>query len=419
MSTAVRLWIDPERLRKLFDLSGEVYATRGGSFEVDPYPVFNARREEAPVHEGIPGPMIGFHGEAVFEGLPYPDRPHFTAFDYQTCRQVLLDTGTYMSSPHEPGSEALLHEQTMLYMDGARHRRYRALVQSSFVSRRMDWWIERWVRPTVDELIDLIAPKRRADLNLELCALVPLLTICRSFGISTADTLDIRAAATSDGTGIERFTQIVLPLIAARRAEPQDDLISVLVRAELTEEDGRHHTLSDAEVLGFAFLLLTAGSGTTWKQMGITIDALLDHPEWLVRIREDEEVLDDIIEESLRWMPTDPVFARFATKDVVLHGVSIPKGSVVHLCFASANRDPVRWEKPDEFDPGRPKRRHLGFGVGAHACLGMELARTEIRHAIAALVQRLPGLRPDPDAEPPRMVGVYERGPTSVPVIWD
>lgn len=419
MSAGVELKIDPVRLRELFDLRGEVYATRGGSFEVDPNPIFNARREAAPVHEGVPGPMIGFRGEAFFQGLPFPDRPHFTVFDYATCEVVLRDSQTYSSSHHEADAEERLHEATLLNMDGDPHRRYRALVQPSFVPKRTHWWIERWIHTTVNALIDGFAPNKRADLNVEFCAPIPLLTICGSFGVSVADALDIRTAVTADGRGIDRFVQIVVPIIQARRVQPTDDLISVLVTAELTDEDGSHHVLSDRDVIAFSFLLLAAGSGTTWKQMGITINALLDHPEWLERVRLDRSLMRSVIEESLRWMPTDPVFARFATRDVSLHGVSIPKGSVVHVCLASANRDPARWERPDEFDPGRPVRPHLGFGHGAHVCLGMHVARAEIATAVSALIDRLPNLRRDPAAKPPRMVGVYERGPTSVPVVWD
>ena len=96
----------------------------------------------------------------------------------------------------------------------------------------------------------------------------------------------------------------------------------------------------------------------------------------------------------------------------------MPAGSVIHACFASANRDPLRWERPDEFDPGRPVHPHLGFGTGPHACLGAPVARAEMTTAIDALVEHLPNLRLDPGVSPPRIVGVYERGPDAVPVLW-
>jgi cytochrome P450 len=209
-----------------------------------------------------------------------------------------------------------------------------------------------------------------------------------------------------------------MPIIAQRRQQPQDDLISVLVNADITDENGERHVLADAEILGFAFLLLAAGSGTTWKQMGITLLALLTHPKWLAAVRDDPTVLRTVIEETLRWMPTDPMFSRFTCRDASLHGVDIPSGSVVHLCFGAANRDPARWERPDEFDPGRPPLSHLGFGGGPHICLGMHVARAEMQTAIAAVIERLPKLRLDHDAEPWKVTGIYERGPTSVPVLW-
>ena len=103
---------------------------------------------------------------------------------------------------------------------------------------------------------------------------------------------------------------------------------------------------------------------------------MLERPEWIEAARADRSVLDAIVEESVRWMPTDPVFARFAHEDVELRGVVVPKGAVAHVCYGAAGRDPARWERPDEFDPARPPRTHLGFGRGAHVCLGKNLART-------------------------------------------
>ena len=146
--------------------------------------------------------------------------------------------------------------------------------------------------------------------------------------------------------------------------------------------------------------------------------AMLTNPEWVAAVCETPETLSAVIEESTRWMPTDPAFARFTTRDVELGGLAIPEDSVVHVCFGAANRDPARWDRPDEFDPGRPPRPHLAFGNGPHVCLGMHVARAEIGTAVSTLLARIPGLRLDPDAEPPRIIGMYERGPTAVPAVW-
>lgn len=413
------LSLDPARLRELFDLSGEVYATRGGSFDVDINPIFDALRARAPVHAGIAGELAGFHNpNAVFEGLPYPDRAHFTAFDFATCDLVLRDAERFTPQPDAHAQGSSLHESTMLFMEGDQHRAYRSLVQPSFVPKRAQWWIDQWIRATVDGLLDGLESRGSADLNVEFCAPIPLLTICGSFGVSVADALDIRAAVTSDGLGLQRFYEIVMPIVKARRTQPTDDLVSVLVQAELTDADGTRHVLDDNEVFGFAFLLLAAGSGTTWKQMGIVLMALLQHPEWIERVRADANVLRAAIEESVRWMPTDPVFARFVRDDTELEGVHLPAGSVIHTCLSSANRDPLRWDRPDEFDPGRAPQTHLGFGSGPHICLGMHVARAEITTAVRAVLERLPNLRLDPDAPAPRMTGMYERGVDALAVRW-
>ena len=419
MTDSAPLDLDPRRLRQLFDLRSAVYASRGGAYETDPYPAFHRLRETGPVHAGVVGPLVGFDDpNAMFQGLPFPDRLHFSAFDFATCDAVLHDEKTFGTSPGESARGDLTYS-SFLFMDDAPHLRYRQLVQTSFLPRRAGWWAERWIQPTVNALIRSLERNGRADLNIEFCAPIPLLTICGSFGMTVPQALDIRAAVTSEGRGPGKFFEILAPIVAARRKQPEDDLISVLSQAELIDENGARHVLSDAEIQSFAFILLAAGSGTTWKQMGITLLALLTHPKWLEAVRADRALLRSAIEESLRWMPTDPMFSRFARQDTEVGGHAIPKGSVMHLCLGAANRDPSRWERPDEFDPSRPMKGHLGFGTGPHVCLGMHVARAEIQTGISALLDRLPNLRLDPAAETPRVIGMYERGPAAVPVVWD
>ena len=152
--------------------------------------------------------------------------------------------------------------------------------------------------------------------------------------------------------------------------------------------------------------------------MGITLAALLQRPEVLDAVRDDRSLLRPAIEESLRWMPTDPMFSRHVTRDVEFQGVHLPKGAVMHLCLGAANRDPARWERPDEYDITRPPKPALAFGNGPHVCLGMHVARAEMAVGINALLDRLPNLRLDPDAEPPEFIGMYERGATAIPVVF-
>ncbi|MEX5635671.1 cytochrome P450 [Parafrankia sp. FMc2] len=409
--------LDRDRLRELFDLRSSYNARSGGDYEDDPNPVWHELREQGPVHEGIVHELTGYDRPALFQGLPYPDRPHFSVFSFDVCDQVFRDNETFASSPQavDPTGGQIGASSSMLSMGGAQHRRYRALVQPSFVPARGPWWITNWIEETVHALIDRFAGDGAAELNVDFCAAIPVLTITSSFGVAVEEALHIREVLHDSPEAI----RMLAPIVAARREAPQDDLISVLVQAEITDEDGVRHQLSDHEIYTFAILLLLAGSGTTWKQMGITLTALLRRPEVLEAVRADRSLLRPAVEESVRWSPTDPMFARFATRDVELGGLAIPRGSVVHLCLGAANRDPARWDRPDEFDIHRPMKRSLGFGSGAHVCLGMHVARAEITVGIGALLDRLPNLRLDPAAEPPRLIGMYERGATEIPVLFD
>ncbi len=413
--TGTRPMLDVERVRELFDLRGSLVTIMGGGYQDDPYPIWRRLREQAPVHEGTVHDLSGFHEELFFHGLPYPDRPHFSAFTYAACDAVYRDPDVFASSPEAvdlDGAPAVLN--SMLSMGGREHRRYRALVQPSFIPAKAQWWIRNWIEESVHALIDAFVDSGRAELNVDFCAAIPVLTITGSFGIPVERALDVRASIHDPAAVLK----ILAPIVAARREQPQDDLISVLVEAELTDEEGVKHRLSDAEIYSFSLLLLAAGSGTTWKQMGIVLATLLQRPEALQAIRDDRALLRPAIEESLRWMPTDPMFSRWVTRDTELFGVHLPKGSVLHICLGAANRDPQRWEAPDEFDFTRAPKASFGFGGGAHICLGMHVARAEMLTGIGALLDRLPHLRLDPAAEAPSFRGFYERGATAIPVVF-
>jgi cytochrome P450 len=415
--TGTQQLLDPERVRRLFDLAGNVQSWNGGHLNDDPYPGWHRLRERGPVLEGTVHALSGIDDGLMFHGLPYPDRPHYSAFSWAACDAAYRDPEIFASSAEavdleegEPGPT-----NSMLSMGGAQHRRYRALVQPSFSPARVRWWVERWIEATVNALIDAFEQEGRAELNVELCAAIPVLTITGSFGLPVDRALDVRESLSQS----DRIIEMIAPVVAARRESPEDDLISVLVQSEITDEDGQTHRLSDPEIYSFALLLLAAGSGTTWKQMGITLAALLQRPSLLDAVKADRSLLRAAIEESLRWSPTDPMFSRWVTEDVEFFGTRLPKGAVLHLCLGAANRDPARWDRPDEYDPNRTMRPSLGFGGGPHVCIGQHVARAEMSVAINALLDRLPEIRLDPDAEPPQLIGFYERGATAIPVLFD
>lgn len=408
--------LDLDRVRQLFDLSSNYHATNGGHYRDDPYPIWQTLRQKAEVHEGTVHGLSGAGADFMFHGLPQPDRPHFSAFSWSACDDAYRNPEVFASSAEavdlERGEVGPIN--SMLSMGGAEHRRYRALVQPSFSPAKVPWWSHNWIEKTVHSLIDSFEAEGRAELNVEYCAAIPVLTITGSFGIPVEQALDVRESFNRP----DRLIGMIAPIVAARRAQPEDDLISVLVQSEITDEDGRTHRLTDAEIYSFSALLLAAGSGTTWKQMGITLAALLQRPDALDAVKEDRDLLRNAIEESVRWQPTDPMFSRWVTEDIDYHGVRLPKGSVLHLCLGAANRDPERWDRPDEFDIFRPVKPTLAFGSGPHVCIGQHVARAEMTLAINALLDRLPNLRLDPGAAVPEFLGFYERGATAIPVVF-
>jgi cytochrome P450 len=178
MSSLVGL--DRERIRELFDLrrrggsGGQVYAD-------DPYPVLRRLRETGPVHQGIVHELLGFEYPANFQGLPNPDRPHYSLFSFEVCDRVFRDEVHFPSAP-EPvrGDGGGGIDSSMLNMNGPQHRRYRALVQPSFVPKKAEWWISQWIHNTVHALIDGFEPDGRAELNVDFDAAIPVLTITGS-----------------------------------------------------------------------------------------------------------------------------------------------------------------------------------------------------------------------------------------------
>jgi cytochrome P450 len=412
-----------ERFKHLYDVERHVMATDGGILVEDPYPGFQRLLAEAPVHEGTVRELLGY-GPNMYSQSLYADRPFFSAFSFEANDIVLRDNDTYSSKFYE-GLVTAMFGHTILEMVGDEHRRYRALVQPAFTPKRAQWWIDRWIERLVDETVSAFEGRGHGELNAELCSRIPLQTITGSFGLTREQALDFREQAEGMAGDLDeareraaRAAALLASVIADRRENPQDDLITMLVEAEV-EEDGQRHLLTDEEVLGFARLILTAGSGTTWRQLGILLLGLLNDPEAMAAVKQDrQQMLRRAIDESVRWEPTDPIFRRLVTRDVNLCGVDIPEGAIIEMNLGAANRDPSRWDHPDEFDIFRPVKSNLGFAGGPHVCLGMHVARAEMQVAMNHVLDRLPNLRWDPEAPQARLIGLEHRGPNGIPVVW-
>jgi cytochrome P450 len=417
---------DP-RYREMFDVRNEARGA-SGLIEADMNASFAALRAQAAAHPGYLRELMNLPEHHPRFSNP---RPGWTAFSFAACNAAFRDNETFSSTLYrEMPTVQATFGGSILERVGEDHRRMRATVQPMFLKpRTLGWWRQRWIDDIVASLMEALAREDRADLNLQLCARMPVHTVTRGVGMDGSDALEFRDAllklmGTAGATpqeqmaGAETISRLLGGLIAKRRSEPGDDVVSGLIAAELELEDGSRRPLTDAEIMANCKLIILAGGGTTWRQLGITLCALLNRRDQWEAVVADRSLIEPAIEEAVRWNPTDPVFSRLVTQDTVLDGVEIPGGSVLDICLGAGNRDPSRWERPDDYDLHRPFQSHLGFSIGPHQCLGMNVAKAEMTVAINALIDHFPRLRLDPDAPEPQLVGALEgRGMTAVPVL--
>jgi cytochrome P450 len=416
---------DP-RYRKLFDVAAEAIHT-GGRVEGDLTPAMNALRERSPIMKGSLRDLLGL--PEVHQHFDRP-RDHYTLLSFAFCDRAFCENLLFSSEVYAESPGVQRFGRSILQMTGDEHRRYRGVVQPMFLRpKAMTLWRENWIDSAVQALLDRFSGWEVADLNMELCARLPVHVVTRGIGMSGDDALTFREHLTRSTIGSRQLppheveqsarevSRMLKELITERRKAPRDDVISALAHNDFSQADGNSRKLSDEEVFGYCRLIMLAGGGTTWRQLGITLIALLSDYRLWESCREDRSLIPAAIDEGARWMPTDPTFPRLMMDDVEMAGVTIPKGARVDLCLGAANRDPARWDHPDVYNPFRPFLPHLGFGRGPHQCLGMNVAKQEMISAINALMDRFPNMRLDSDAPPPTLVGGLEqRGMSAVPV---
>jgi len=390
------------------------------AFKADPYPTYARMRTEAPVHR-----------------VKLPDnREAWLVVRYDEAAAALKDERLgkdrfktpelAAKQPWMPKSFLPL-THNMLDQDPPNHTRLRALVHKAFTPRLVENMRDR-VESLTNELLEARLRTKEMDLIRDYALPLPSTIIAEMLGVPVEDRHRFHrwsnAMVTGDASkvsllrampGVLAFLRYVRKLVKERRAEPRDDLVSALIRAE---ESGEH--LNEDEMVAMIVLLLIAGHETTVNLIGNGTLALLTHPDEMARLRNDPEMIQPAVEELLRFDgPLTMATERFARTDVDVAGVAVPRNALVFAVLSSANRDERQFERADTLDLSRAENKHLAFGLGAHYCLGAPLARLEGQIALNTLLRRAPDLRLAVPREKLRWRrGFVLRGLSSLPVAW-
>ncbi|MGD1109081.1 MAG: cytochrome P450 [Mycobacterium sp.] len=366
-----------------------------------PHELFAVHRREAPVFWHEPTDNTP-DGEGFWSVATYPE-----------TLAVLKDPVAYSSvtGGSRPYGGTLLQDlaiagQVLNMMDDPRHSQIRRLV-SSGLTPRMIRRVEEDLRDRTRRLLDAVQPGEPFDFLVDIAAELPMQMICILLGVPESerhwlfeaiepqfDFGGSRKAALSQLSVEEagsRMYSYGQQLIASKRAEPTDDMLSVVANATVDELGGP--VPSDLEVYLFFSLLFSAGAETTRNSVAGGLLALAQHPEQLRALRADLDGLPTAVEEMVRWSSPSPSKRRTATRDVTLGGQAIEAGQKVQVWEGSANRDASVFDHADEFDIARKPNPHLGFGQGVHYCLGANLARLELRVLFEELLSRFGGVQ--------------------------
>jgi cytochrome P450 len=359
--------------------------TFDATFQADPFVTYTRLREAGPAHR-----------------IVLPDgSPAWLVTRYADVRAAFADPRLSLSKAHATGAYRGMSlppalDANLLNMDAPDHTRLRRLVSRAFTARRVEELRGR-VQQVVDELLDAIEARGHADLVADFAAPVPVTVICELLGIPVEERAAFRTWTSTMispdpgdpgavKTAVGGMLASLLKVIALKRAEPGDDLLSAMIAAR---DDGDQ--LTEDELFSLAFLVILAGYETSVDLIANGVLALLRRPELRAAARVDPAAF---VEETLRTDgPAIVAARRFPIEDLDIGGVTIPAGEPVLLSLASADRDPDRFATPDEFDLTREDNAHLAFGHGVHYCLGAPLARVEGQVAIGSLVRRFPELR--------------------------
>jgi cytochrome P450 len=378
----------------------------------NPYPTLAERRRERPVERAVFTSFI--------DGEPESDA--YIVYRYDDVVSTLRDNVTFSSGAIRDMMAPVMGEFVLVGMDEPEHKRLRALVSQAFRQKVLAEW-EPYAESVVNTYIDQFADRGHAELVRELTFPYPIQVIARILGVPNQESarfhswawwiINVAADPERGLAASAAMRDYLADVVEERRRDPGDDVISDLVQAELDGEQ-----LGDEEIFSFLRLLLPAGAETTYRATGNFLFGLLTNPDQLDALRDDRELMTQAVEEAIRWESPLLITSRVTTAESELAGTVIPEGQQVIAHVGSANHDETRWDEPESFDILREQKPHAAFGFGPHMCLGMHLARLEMRVAVGAVLDRLPGLRLDPEADDVHVHGERFRSPTGLPVLW-
>ncbi|MGB3481124.1 MAG: cytochrome P450 [Mycobacterium sp.] len=352
--------------------------------------------------------------------------PCYLITRFEDVRNGFVDTATY--SPRAT-QELLTFPHlgpTFLGYEGKEHELHRKVVSPTFTKRRTRAYMEELLVPQAHAVVDTFCEDGEAELMEQFCERYPLAIIGDLLGLPVDDWHKIagwaRALILGEGGTPEEtrarqrevaqeFRNYVFPLLDERRTTPTTDILSQLVHGSI---EGR--PLTDEEILSFMLLLFPAGVDTTWMAIGAMMTAVLGTPGVVEAIKADPSLVPGIVEEALRWGSPVILQARLTVKDTEVGGVPIPAGSFALLGIGAANRDPERFDRPEEFIYDRNPAGQMAFSFGEHFCLGSHLARAEMAAALTVMLERLPNVRLTEDV---RFIGCSVRGPETLRVSFD
>ncbi|MEM7412256.1 MAG: cytochrome P450 [Myxococcota bacterium] len=376
-------------------------------YEGDPQETYTWLRNEAPVYWDATNELWGISRHADIVSMS-------------------RDPGRFSSGegsrPNTPGSGSMIDS------DDPKHLAYRRLFSKQITPRAVRK-LEPKVRAFVDDLFVKIEGQPEFDLVKSLAIPLPVRVILHALGLPDAEWprfAEIAEITMGAGGGPRYLSDEVIQVagayfgeaagvVAERREHPAEDWFSVMTAAAAEGPAAR----SDMELASESLLFLNGGSDTTRHVIAGGSLALLEHPDQLARLRAEPELLPTAIEEMVRWVTPLLNMRRTATEDVSLHGRTIRKGEQVLLMYSAANRDERVFDDPQRFDITRDPNPHIAFGIGAHFCMGANIARMELRCMFEAILERLPGLRRATEGPLPMSAPAFACGLKTLPVRVD